>query len=188
MKTLCKVLLSVLVVAAVLPETTQAQTRSNEKRQATNYSGIYAPDFSLPDQNNNQFQLASLKGKKVVLMFFRGYWCGYCMAQLSDFAKHKAEFDKLNVALVAISVDDHEHTRQVWKTAVKQQFPVLSDADAKVMKKYGILVDLGEDGMIAQRTLFIVDENGVQSWRRVSKSAADISKAEDILKRLQPMK
>jgi cytochrome oxidase Cu insertion factor (SCO1/SenC/PrrC family) len=36
--------------------------------------GERAPDFTLRDQNGVRVSLAAQKGKKVVLVFYRGYW------------------------------------------------------------------------------------------------------------------
>ena len=192
MKQTNKALSSLLFFSSMLTLQALSQGVPSPKRQPTStsgkpvtHTGIYAPDFSLPDQNSKQFHLESFRGRKVLMMFYRGYWCSYCMGQLSDFAKHKGDFEKLNITLVAISVDDQEHARQVWKSVVKRQFDVLRDTDAQVIKKYGILIDLGEDGQVAQRTIYLVDENGYQSWRKVSKSLEDISSAEEILKKIR---
>ena len=36
--------------------------------------GSVAPDFALPDERGNQVRLAALRGKPVVLLFYRGFW------------------------------------------------------------------------------------------------------------------
>lgn len=36
--------------------------------------GLKAPDFTLSDSQGGQFSLSSLKGSKVILVFFRGVW------------------------------------------------------------------------------------------------------------------
>ena len=33
-----------------------------------------APDFTLNDQDGNPFTLSNLRGSRVVLVFYRGYW------------------------------------------------------------------------------------------------------------------
>jgi cytochrome oxidase Cu insertion factor (SCO1/SenC/PrrC family) len=37
-------------------------------------AGQPAPDFTLPDAAGESFRLSSLRGKNVVLVFYRGYW------------------------------------------------------------------------------------------------------------------
>ncbi len=36
--------------------------------------GVQAPDFTLPDQSGQPLSLADLRGQKVLLVFYRGYW------------------------------------------------------------------------------------------------------------------
>jgi cytochrome oxidase Cu insertion factor (SCO1/SenC/PrrC family) len=42
--------------------------------QITSAVGIRAPEFRLPDQSSQIVSLASFRGSKVLLMFYRGYW------------------------------------------------------------------------------------------------------------------
>ena len=36
--------------------------------------GSVAPDFDLPSPSGSKVKLSSLRGKTVVLVFYRGYW------------------------------------------------------------------------------------------------------------------
>jgi hypothetical protein len=44
------------------------------KPQIISAQGKPAPDFSLKDHDGRSFRLASLRGKRVLLVFYRGYW------------------------------------------------------------------------------------------------------------------
>jgi cytochrome oxidase Cu insertion factor (SCO1/SenC/PrrC family) len=44
------------------------------KPQLAFVDGQPAPDFTVQDQNGQPFHLASLRGSRVVLVFYRGYW------------------------------------------------------------------------------------------------------------------
>ena len=44
------------------------------KPQSSFSDGQAAPDFTLKDQSGNPFHLADLRGQKVLLIFYRGYW------------------------------------------------------------------------------------------------------------------
>ena len=61
------------------------------------------------------------------------------MSQLREFAQHKADFDRINTKIIALSVDDAAHSHATWDKAVNRQFPVLSDPGAKVIREYGLL-------------------------------------------------
>ena len=108
------------------------------------------------------------------------------MSQLREFAQHSQEFEAQNVRIVAISVDDVEHARQVWDQKVQRKFPVLSDPGAKVISEFGIVHGKGHDEEdIAIRTSLLVDENGNELWRRVSTTVTDTPKPEEILNRIR---
>ena len=111
------------------------------------------------------------------------------MRQLREFAQQKAEFDKLNVRLVAISAEGPEHTRKVWEKAAGRKFPVLSDVGAKVIREYGLLdAESSKGDEIAIRTTLLVDEKGIESWRQVSQMVRDVPKPEGVLQRIREMK
>jgi peroxiredoxin len=155
------------------------------KPQIESNVGKAVPDFVLKDQSGKDFRLADQKGTKVLIVFYRGSWCPYCMAQLKDLAANKAKFDKLNVKIVAISADMPEMGRKVYEKAVNQQFTVLSDPELRVIKEYGLFQGKGINAVeTAIRTSLLVDEKGVEVFRRVSKSAADIPSAEELLARI----
>lgn len=155
------------------------------KPQVAANAGKPAPGFTLKDQDGNDFTLSSQRGRKVLIVFYRGHWCPYCMAQLKDLAANKAKFEKAGVRIVAISADAMEMARKVHEKAVKREFTVLSDPDLKVIKAYGLFQEEGiNKADIAIRTTVLVDENGVEVFRRVSATAADIPKAEELLARI----
>ena|SRR5215471_11346602 len=107
------------------------------------------------------------------------------MTQLREFAQHKDDFEKLKVRVVCISVDDQEHAHMVWEKPGNRQFTVLSDPDAKVIREYGLLHSKGHGGHnIAIRATLVLDENGRERWRRVSKTVSDIPTVQEVLERL----
>jgi cytochrome oxidase Cu insertion factor (SCO1/SenC/PrrC family) len=60
---LLSLLFSALAGAQVLP-----------RPQITSAEGKLAPDFTLKDQQGKNLHLASLRGKRALLIFYRGYW------------------------------------------------------------------------------------------------------------------
>ncbi len=109
------------------------------------------------------------------------------MAQLREFARHKKDFDERKVQVIAVSVDDVQHGRQVWEKVTRRNFTILSDPGAKVIRKYGLLHAAGADSKdIAIRTTIFIDEQGVERWRRVSETVPDIPSVNDVLQRIPP--
>jgi peroxiredoxin len=108
------------------------------------------------------------------------------MNQLREFAQRKADFDRLHIQIIALSVDDVSHAREAWEKAANREYPVLSDAGAKVIRDYGLLHADGHDHQdIAIRTTIYIDAEGREVWRRVSTSATDVPKVNEILARIQ---
>jgi peroxiredoxin len=108
------------------------------------------------------------------------------MRQLREFAQHASEFEQVNTRVVGISVDDVQQNRGVWEKVTNRQFAILSDPGAKVIGQYGLLHAGGKgDADIALRTTLLIDQKGVEQWRRVSESVTDIPKAGDVLRRIR---
>ncbi len=111
------------------------------------------------------------------------------MTQLREFARHKKDFDERKVQVVALSVDDLPHARQVWEKVADRSFSILSDPGAKVIRKYGLLHVGGADGKdIAIRATIFIDEQGIERWRRVSETVPDIPSVSEVLRRIPPAK
>ena len=111
------------------------------------------------------------------------------MTQLREFAQHKKEFDERRVRIIALSVDDLPHARRVWERVAGRNFTILSDPEAKVIRKYGLLHAGGANGQdIAIRTTIFLDEHGIERWRRVSETVPDIPSVKDVLQRIPPAK
>ena len=97
------------------------------------------------------------------------------MTQLREFARHSEDLEKLNVRLIAISVDDQLHAYDVWEKAADKKFTILSDPGAHVIRRYGLLHQAGHaDYNIAVRTTLLIGPDGRVKWRRVSQSVPDI--------------
>jgi peroxiredoxin len=68
-------------------------------------AGTPAPDFSLPDQSGNEVSLESLKGKRVVLVFYPSDFSPVCTDQLNVYQEVLGELRDRGVELYGVSVD-----------------------------------------------------------------------------------
>jgi cytochrome oxidase Cu insertion factor (SCO1/SenC/PrrC family) len=59
---------------AMLLGVSLGQSGSYPKPLTPSAAGKAAPDFSLKDQNGNNFTLSEQRGAWVLLYFYRGYW------------------------------------------------------------------------------------------------------------------
>ena len=125
-----------------------------------------APEFSLPDVNGLEQKLSELgKGRPVVVVFYLGYGCSHCVAQLLALDKDLHYFSELDADIVAISSDSPEHTAEKYKEYGEFHFPVLADVDYAVSQKWGVYQpETDEKSEFMYHGTFIVDANGKVVW------------------------
>ena len=109
-------------------------------------AGARAPEFTLPD---------ALTGKPVrsadllalgplVIKFFRGRWCPYCVTELEVWRDIHAELRRMGALFVAIS----PQTLRQNDFMIQEQrlpFPILSDAGAVVAERFGLAYSVPEE-------------------------------------------
>lgn len=118
--------------------------------------GSPAPDFSLPDEENNQIALSSYAGKKVILSFYRGDWCGYCRRELTDLNDHLVEFEKVNAKVLAIAPQTPGEAQKL-KQEYDYNFPLLSDIGFSVIRDYRIDFSVHEKIQDIYTNNFMID-------------------------------
>ena len=134
--------------------------------------GQRAPDFTLARMGGGTTTLSSFRGKKnVVLVFYRGYWCPFCIKQLTGMRQMLDAEMKKDTELLAVSVDDSAGTRQtitrISADGVAPDFAFLSDPDHAVIARYGILNPSGGSRGIPHPATYVIDRDGVVRWRDI---------------------
>jgi alkyl hydroperoxide reductase subunit AhpC len=86
-----------------------------------------------------------------------------CTTELGAVAKLKPQFDKRNVKVLAVSVDDvashGKWTGDIEETqGTKLNYPILADPDRKVSTLYGMIHPNASDTLTV-RSVFIIDPN-----------------------------
>jgi peroxiredoxin Q/BCP len=126
-------------------------------------TGIEAPHFELPDSDMQTFSLTSLQGKKnAVLYFYPRDDTPGCTLEANEFSALEEEFSKLDSIVIGISRDDclsHASFRDKYGLSVL----LLSDPDARVCKRYGVMYEKEVDGqkkMSIKRSTFVIDQHG----------------------------
>lgn len=101
--------------------------------------GKEAPDFELADDIGKHHSLKeSLNEGPVVVVFYYGYTCSHCVAQLFGINGDIKRFQEIGTTVLAVSADSPELTAKRFKEYGRFQFPVLSDPGNKVAQLYGI--------------------------------------------------
>jgi peroxiredoxin len=122
--------------------------------------GQQAPDFTLRDQNNEEFTLSSFRGERAVLVvFYPLAFTGICTGELCVVRDDLASFQNDAVQVVSISVDS-VYAHKIFAEREGYQFPLLSDfwPHGAVAQAYGVFND--KTGF-ANRGTFLVDRDGV---------------------------
>jgi peroxiredoxin len=127
-----------------------------EKKGVQTGKGV--KDFTLKDQNGQEFHLSDYKGKKVLLSFHPLAWTPVCAQQMQALEKNKKSFDKLNTVAVGLSVDSVP-SRAAWAKSLKiKNTKMLADfwPHAGVAKSMGLLRAEG----FSERANIIINEAG----------------------------
>ncbi len=126
-------------------------------------TGTEAPHFELPDSDMHPFALTSQLGRRnVVLYFYPKDDTPGCTMQANEFTGLEEEFAKLDTMIVGVSRDDclsHASFRDKYGLSVL----LLSDPDARVCKKYGVMYEKEVDGikkLSIKRSTFFIDKHG----------------------------
>jgi peroxiredoxin len=129
-------------------------------------AGTQAPEFNLNSTPDQKLSLTDLKGKRLILAFYPADWSPVCGDQMALYNEILPEFKRHNAELLGISVDG-PWCHSAYREHRNLHFSLLSDFEPKgeVAKQYGVYRD-GEG--IAERALFVIDENGKIAWSYVS--------------------
>ena len=134
--------------------------------------GMPAPDFTLERYGGGTATLSQYRGSKsVVLVFYRGYWCPYCIAQLKELRSLLDPELKKNAELLVVSIDGPNETKmtvsRVAVDGVQPEFGFLSDPQHAVIDRYGVLNPSGSRRGIPHPAAYVIDKSGVVRWRDV---------------------
>jgi len=121
--------------------------------------GGAAPDFTLPSQEGTSVSLKDYRGKWVVLYFYPKDHTAGCTREAHNFQADQPKYDKINAAIVGVSVDTVD-SHQQFCTKESLTFKLLSDASHTVTSKYGSLMQMGTNAVAARNT-FVIDPQGV---------------------------
>jgi peroxiredoxin Q/BCP len=123
--------------------------------------GEKAPDFTLPS-GQGDISLSSYIGKQTVLLaFYPGDFTPVCTNEMQCFADDWTKFRELGAEILGISTDPIEKHIE-FSRKLGLQFPLLSDRNQEVSKKYGVASLFG-----SKRAYFIIDIQGIIRYKHV---------------------
>jgi peroxiredoxin len=106
--------------------------------------GERVDDFELPDTSGRLVRLSTLSARgPVVLTFYRGSWCDYCQKYLRTLDQALDQLREAGAELIAISPQTPEHSATT-ADRLDLGYPMLSDADNHVARRFGLVFRLPE--------------------------------------------
>jgi peroxiredoxin Q/BCP len=125
-------------------------------------AGDIAPQFSLPDQDNQTVSLSNYVGKKVLLYFYPKAMTPGCTIQAQGLRDSQTSLAELNVEVIGVSPDA---VKRLPKFIEKENlnFTLLSDEDhalADAFGVWGLKKFMGKEYDGIHRITFLINENG----------------------------
>jgi peroxiredoxin len=116
--------------------------RSSGAISAALRAGEVMPDFALPDVLGGTVSADGLLDRgPAVLTFFCGSWCSLCAATLLAYGRIAPQVVETGGRLAAVTMERPDATR-TFADAAALGYPLLSDADGRVCKLFGLLYAL----------------------------------------------
>lgn len=139
--------------------------------------GKRAPNFHLPAVTNDEtvqirhIHLEELRGKVVVLLFFPKDGLPKSVQEIKSFCESYQECVQRRVAVLGIAPEPPARHKQ-FARMYQVPFPLLSDRDLMVSKRYGLTRSatlFGTSMMLVERATILVDPAGIvrKMWHPV---------------------
>lgn len=129
--------------------------------------GATAPAFALHDSNGKLMRSEDLLAlAPLVVKFFRGRWCPYCMTELETWRDLYGQLRERGALMVAIG----PQTERQSDFMVGQHglpFPVLFDPGLKVAEQFGLVYTVPDYHRVYYRSIMVNVPfvNGDETWR-----------------------
>lgn len=146
-------------------------------------AGEAAPDFTLRDQDGEKVSLSELRGRKLLLVFYPSDFSPACTDQLSIYQEVMPQIEETGTTVLGISID-HVWAHKAFQDKLGLEFRLLADFHPKgtVAESYGAyLPDYGT----SNRSLVLIDEEGVVRWVHEPSTPLEIPGANLIFDALQ---
>ena len=145
--------------------------------------GSSAPDFKLQSLDGGWVQLSELLGNKVLMIFYRGHWCPFCVGHLQDIQSLLPELEKRGYQVLAISPEDATDMQKI-ADRMDRPYRFLSDINLKVTDLYGIR----RDEELPHPAMIVLDDLGIVKWFYVGENYKQRPSAQQLRKVLDRIK
>ena len=134
---------------------------TDDQSNTGNQAGDLAPDFVLPDANNQTWRLADHRGKVVALVFYPKDETPVCTKQMCSMRDRWTDYQTTGAEVVAISVGSPQSHKAFAEHHGLPQ-TLLADEAGEVTRLYDMKSLLGG----SQRAVLVIDPQGVIRYRK----------------------
>jgi len=134
--------------------------------------GERAPDFTLPNEKNEDVTLSEELGRgPIVLSWYVLDFTRVCTAQSCALRDRMGDLAAVGAKVFGVSTDSPASHR-VFREQNKLTYPLLSDWGGEVSERYGVLyATYGKLKRVSKRGVFVLDAGGVVQYRWVTEDA-----------------
>ncbi|MFT7824745.1 MAG: thioredoxin-dependent thiol peroxidase [Sulfurimonas sp.] len=134
-------------------------------------TGQKAPEFCLPNQDEEEVCLRDIQGKWIVLYFYPKDNTPGCTTEACDFTEAMPDFDGLDAMILGVSPDSSKKHRNFIKKK-ELGITLLADEEKELCKAYGVWQlkkNYGKEYMGVVRSTFLIDPEGkiAAAWDKV---------------------
>jgi len=157
--------------------------------------GDKAPDFQLKTLDDQSARLSDLTAKgNVALLVLRGwpgYQCPICSRQVLDYVRSASDFSDAKTRVIMVYPGPAENLKahaqefldnKTWP----KEFVYVRDPDYTMVNAYGLRWDAPRE--TAYPSTFLLDQEGVVRFAKVSRTHGDRTKATDVLAEAKKLK
>lgn len=150
-------------------------------------AGDRAPEFELPSDTGETYDLDGLQGQRVVLYFYPKDDTSGCTKEACGFRDALPSFDDRDAVVLGVSPDGLESHAE-FRASYDLNFPLLADEEGRVARAYGVWSTkklYGKEVEGVDRATFVIGPDGVVE--RVYDEVEPEGHAEEILADLREL-
>jgi peroxiredoxin len=122
-----------------------------------------APALDVKDANGKRVTLDQYRGKNVMLIFYLGQECPHCMRQLHSIGEKKADWERLDTVVLAVSNTPAEKNSDALKKLGDLPVRLLSDDHFENAHRFHSYDDFEE---MELHSTILIDREGRVHWAR----------------------
>lgn len=161
--------------------------------------GLMAPDFMIDGKSIKTFY----KDRPLIIKFYRGHWCPYCIKELKDYESRISEIEKVGSLIVLVpdlkkqikkTKRDHKLSFFIYRdkdNLIAKEFGLAFKVDEKVLELYkGYNIDLEKSqgnkaGELPMPGTFVVNKEGIITYAFIDADYRLRAPIEDVLNALK---